>query len=58
MSVLCHRHVAMVQHVAIQMGHITVSVQRAMRAETVLSTQMTALHVSTVLVHCCYIVSE
>ena len=58
MNVSCRRRVAMVRHVAIQTAPITVSAQRAMRAETVSSTQMTALHVSTVLVHHCYIVSE
>jgi len=58
MNVSCRRRVAMVRHVAIQTAHITVSAQRAMRAETVLSTQMTALHVSTVLVRCCHMVGE
>jgi len=58
MNVSCRRRVAMVQRVAIQTAPITVSAQRAMRAVTVLSTQMTALHVSAFLVHCCYIVSE
>lgn len=49
MNVSCRRRVAMVRHVAIRTAPITVSAQRAMRAETVLSTQMTALHVSTIL---------
>lgn len=44
MNVSRRRRVAMVQRVAIQMAPITVSAQRAMRAVTVLSTQMTALH--------------
>ena len=58
MNVSCRRRVAMVRRVAIQMAPIIVSVQRAMRAETALSTQMTALHVSAFLVHHCYIASE
>jgi hypothetical protein len=58
MNVSCLHRVAMVRHVAIQMAHITVSVQRAMRVETVLSTQMTALLVSTILVNSSYSVSE
>jgi hypothetical protein len=47
MNVLCPHHAVMVPHVATQMAHTTVSVQRAMRVETVSSTLMTVPHVST-----------
>jgi hypothetical protein len=48
MSVSCPRRVVMVPHVATQMAHTTVSVQRVTRVATASLTQMTVLLVSTV----------